>query len=182
MTHLLHLEEYLPHSIGVYSNTLLQLYVDRSGLLTISNAAWYATVISAFLLDVVSTLVTLVPYLDSGLLHALKLIGQSGNQRFGQYFCANLLFAAILYTLLPVALLINRLTVWESLQSWNLVGIVIQLSSIPYSMSLDVFALTARIALAFCFKASIADLTFPDDNVPQPMNTPGQVGTTTKKN
>ncbi|CDR93949.1 DNA-directed RNA polymerase 2 subunit, putative [Babesia bigemina] len=158
---------------SVYGAALYEIYTDRQTLPKLAKVAWYATLLSAFLLDGISILLTLLPFLDQGIFVALQRLGARVDISWAHYFSAQLLFTTVLYAVLPLALLCDRLFVWQSLQSWNLVGFALQLASVQYARCCCVFAFVARAAIGLCLRIAIADLTFKVPADEEPLDTIG---------
>lgn len=156
----------------VVDTHLYRLHLDRREFGIISDIALCASIISALFLDLLSIILVLLPFCDSGLIHGIQLFSKLDNPELVHHTYAQLLFIAILLAILPVALLIRKLIIWQSLQSWNLVGIVLQASTLPYVKTAFALSVVARLTWAFVIKAVIADLSFDRPVKEQPLKSP----------
>lgn len=141
-------------------------------MLGISNLALYASLTSALLLDILSVVFVLLPFSDNGLVAALKILGEVGDPLLVQHLYAQLLFMAVLFAFMPISLYKRKTVVWQALQSWNLVGIALQIAAIPYIRGGLLFSIVSRIAIALCIKVIIADLSFVQQAVEQRLTVP----------
>ncbi|KAK1937269.1 hypothetical protein X943_000605 [Babesia divergens] len=146
----------------VHDAALYRLHVDRLGIHSVANIALHAALLSAVALDLLSIFLVALPFGDSSVYSVLKHLRETADVQLVHHLLAQILFTGILLAVIPLALISKRLLVWRSLQSWNLVGVALQVASAPYIRGCCIFSIVARITLGLCIRAAIADLTFKD--------------------
>lgn len=103
------------------------------------------SLITIFALDALTLLQRFAKYVDGSIVAGLRVFLSQETSDVAIHFFIKLFYLLTLYTTLAVTLIANSALFWNSLQTWNAIGIVLSLIQIPFTRRTSIFTVINRL-------------------------------------